>query len=1447
MKFGPLAGRAAAGPILLVILAAAAVLRFQGLNWDQNTHLHPDERFITMVATALDWPRSLGEYFDTAASPLNPYNRNFGTYVYGTFPLFLTKFVAEKLFDMGGYDRIFLVGRALSALADLATIVLAFLIGRRLYGPAVGLLTAGLLAFTVLHIQQAHFWTVDPPGTFLTTLGLYFAVDLAFGGRPIPALLGLGTSFGLALATKINLGLFAGVIGLAWALRWLLARNLPPAGGPGPWGWSGRLAGWEVYLQARPTGAVGSRRPALAGAAAGFILTLVVAFLVFRAAQPYAFRGLGLNPQWVQDMEMIGRLIAGEVDYPPGHQWAARTPYVFPWVNMVQWGLGWPLGLAAWAGVALAGYELVFRRRVEHLLPLAWVLLVFGYLGGGFVLTMRYFFPIYPCLVMLAAYLLVRTWEAARRFGRAGATLAAGLALAVVGATVLWALAFTQIYRQPHSRIEASRWIYANIPPGSVLGYEHWDDPLPLPIDGRNPAELYRGVELPLYNDDTPEKLYGYPNQPGSGLLDKLDRVDYIILSSNRLYGSIPRLPMRYPMTVRYYQALFSGELGFERVRTFNSFPGLFGLSVNDQGAEEAFTVYDHPQVDIFKKTPAYSRARAEQILGAVDWDSVRRVTALEVSRAPTGLMLRPEDLPVYEQAFTWAEAFQRASPVNTSQALAVLVWLLAVEILGLAAFPVVRLGLGGLVDGGWAAAKVFGLLAVAWLVWVGASLRAFSFTGPAVVGAALGLVLAGVIVGLATRRELADFIRRRWWALAAGEAVFLGAFGAFLRIRMGNPDLWHPVMGGEKPMDFAFLNAIIRSPYFPPYDPWFAGGYINYYYFGFVLVAVLVKLTGIVPWVAYNLAIPTWFGLTAAGAFGVAASLGRALRAESGAEPGPGPTVGWGLLGPLFVAVIGNLGEARLYVGALAGLGRDVPSTLPGFGTLLRVLAGLGRVVFDGQPLVLRPEWPYWNPTRVIPDTINEFPFFTFLYADLHPHLLALPLTLGTLAAAVAAVVAPPKSEDLRSRLVRVGLLSLGVGALWPANTWDFPTYFGLAALGIGLAEYRRSGRLDVSWALAAGWQTAAVLILGRLLFGPFFAYYAVPYTSFELWRGPRTGLYDYLTVHGFFLFVVGSWLLWEAWPVLRPDADFLERLLLYAGLALAALLLFTGAGAQLVGALVLGLSLVNFFRPGASAGRRFVFALAGIGAALTLLVEFLVLRGDIGRMNTVFKFYVQVWVLWGIAAAVGLAEVGRDIRLWRPELRQAWVAVLGVLLAAVLSYPVLATAAKIRDRFPGAEGFTLDGRAFMEQAVYQDRQPLALKDDRLAIDWLLDNVRGSPVILEGHAPEYRWGSRFAVYTGLPAVVGWNWHERQQRAIYTEPLVERRIQEVTTIYNTPDPAQALRLLGRYRVRYIIVGGLERAYYDPAGLAKFDRMAAQGLLEIVYRQGAVAIYRVPGG
>jgi len=188
--------------ILVAILLLGAAYRFMGLDWGESTHLHPDERFLTMVTTSLDWPKNVAGYFNTATSPLNPHNRGHGFYVYGTFPVFLTKFVGG-LVGKSGYDGVDVVGRTLSSIFDLGGVLLIFLIGRRLYGRRQGLLASLLLALTALNIQNSHFYTVDNFTSFFVTLAFYFAVRVA-QGEGWGSFLGLGVAYGFAVAGKMN-------------------------------------------------------------------------------------------------------------------------------------------------------------------------------------------------------------------------------------------------------------------------------------------------------------------------------------------------------------------------------------------------------------------------------------------------------------------------------------------------------------------------------------------------------------------------------------------------------------------------------------------------------------------------------------------------------------------------------------------------------------------------------------------------------------------------------------------------------------------------------------------------------------------------------------------------------------------------------------------------------------------------------------------------------------------------------------------------------------------------------------------------------------------------------------------------------------------------------------------------------------------------------------------
>ncbi len=1512
---------------LVAILLLGASMRLTGVNWDEGTHLHPDERFLTDVTSRLGWPKSLAEYFDEARSPLNPYNRDVGMFVYGTAPIFLVKGLG-LLLNKSSYWEVHLVGRVVSAGYDLLVIVLVFLIGRRLYGRWIGLLGAFLMACTVLNIQHSHFYTVENYITLMVTLAFLFAVRVMQGGGWGDWAL-LGASFGLAVAGKINMAMFALVIAAACLVR-ALSEPLPETWNAGVRVlWRRNLGPLSLLMQVNGrddrAGRVVALQRGILRAGAGLALTLLIALVAFRVAQPYAFSGpspfsLELSPRWLEDMRRAAAMMNGTIDMPPSHQWTDREPVWYALRNIVLWGMGLPLGLAAWLGWAVAGVELWRRRKVEHLLPLVWVTFPFLYLSIQFVKSIRYFLPFYPVLVLLGAYFIFWLWRQARRIAGAagpawtrmlarrapaGAMVVAGV---IVLGTFLYAEAFTNIYRRPLTRVAASRWVYENIPPGATITFEHWDDPIPQNVDGRDAGRYYNMLGTDPYWEDTPEKR--------DALYSWLDQADYIVLSSNRVYESIPRLPERFPLTTAYYRYLFSGDLGFRILRVFTSYPNLGPIELVDDRADETFTVYDHPKVIIFEKTAAYSSARVRELLGDIPVDRVIRLSPVQTMRSRHLLLLRQAELEAQRAGGTWSAMFNRMDLANR---LPVLAWLAVTELLGLIALPIAYHAFPRLRDRGFIFAKGLGILLVSYLAWLAASLHLLPYTRLAIVAQVLLVLL--VALWLARRRwsEMWAYLRREWRMLLLEEGLYLAFFGAFLLVRMGNPDLWHPARGGEKPMDLAYLNAIIKSTWFPPYDPWYAGGYINYYYFGHVLVATLIKLSGIVPTTAYNLVLPTLFALTAMGAYAVVAGL---VGQAGGGGDEPTRTLDraarFGLFGALLVTVLGNLGQVRLLTQAFQAASQlEFRSTLPGLAGLVRTLDGLLRVL-AGRPLGTNPDWWFWNASRVMgAGEINEFPYFTFLYADLHAHLIALPfgllalgLTVSLLNQCVGAARAAARSPEepagqgspadmmltkagptaavgLPGRLKQwaatvqwtewlgLTLLALVLGELRVNNTWDYPTYLLVAAGGMVIA--RMHGRRGPWWAEV--WPVLKRLLFlalaSTVLFQPFHARYGAAYTSVELWRGTRTPLGDYVVIHGVFLFILLIYALNRAFGYQARGAlarsvrltlgqplrigrymRLADRLVQPGAayqvgwLGIMALAAFSAASVMvhwwLVGLalplLVVGMSLS--LRRDLPAAEQFAAMLFSLGLVLTAAVEVVVLRGDIGRMNTVFKLYLQVWVLWGVAAAVALSALSRRWARWRPAWRESCQLGLGLLLLGAALYPLTATGAKINDRFDRSLGPGLDGTAYMQTAQYYDQDRLLeLRHDLEAIRWLQDNVRGSPVILEAQTPLYRWGSRISIYTGLPTVIGWDWHQMQQRAVVPGEAILWRLDDVRRMYDTIDGDELIRLLRLYDVSYVYVGELEQAYYSPEGLAKFERLAGS-LFDVVYRRGPVTIYQV---
>jgi YYY domain-containing protein len=256
---------------------------------------------------------------------------------------------------------------------------------------------------------------------------------------------------------------------------------------------------------------------------------------------------------------------------------------------------------------------------------------------------------------------------------------------------------------------------------------------------------------------------------------------------------------------------------------------------------------------------------------------------------------------------------------------------------------------------------------------------------------------------------------------------------------------------------------------------------------------------------------------------------------------------------------------------------------------------------------------------------------------------------------------------------------------------------------------------------------------------------------------------------------------------------------------------------------------------------------ALFGVGLFATLIPEFVALQGDIGRMNTVFKFYLQAWVLLSISAAVALGWLAR--RAAREPLlrsvRPAWVVFAALLVVAAVAYPLFATQGKVGLRFADLP-LSLDGMDYMQFAQYSDQnRDLNLPGDYAALRWMQQHVAGTPVVLEGRAPIYHWGSRVSIYTGLPTVLGWDWHETQQRSgdngAGYGAMIQARAQDVERAYASPDVGQALSILSKYGVQWVYIGGLERAYYPAIGLDKFRNMPG---LHLVYDADGVEIYQV---
>ena len=1493
--------------LLIAVLALAVGLRFYGLSWDDGFSYtpHPDERAILDRVIGVS-PPGLGEIGLLLDADLSPWNPRW--FNYGSFPLYVLKVVQIVGSPFLGDDvnDIRVLGRAVSGLADIATILVVYGIASLAFDRRTGLLAALLTALAVIHIQLSHFFAVDTLQAMFAIAALYFMIRVAREGRMRDSLLA-GALVGLGLATK--------------------ASQLPIVA---PFAIAHLM--FAFGFNGKPTEGIFAHR--LETAIWGLVGGGAIAVIALMLAQPYTLLDWGTFFSHVSEQS---EMIRGIRDYPYTRQYADTTPYWYHIRQLAVWGYGLPLGIAAWAGllyvslrgmpwklgiaylvvgwalpaaillvsystiaiVAAAGISLLallatLPARSKHaqleVLLLCWVVPYFLVTGAFHVKFMRYMLPIAPLLTLFGARLLWALWDCAASHRKTLRPLAGVVIALVLASTAFYALAYVNgVYGRVHTGVRASEWLNRVAPYGAFVLKEHWEESLP------NLRSDFEFFDLPMYEDDRAGKT--------ALIADMLSDADYLVFFSNRLYGTISRLPERYPITTEYYHLLFSERLGYTLANVQTSYPALFGVSLVDDTlgrpglptlpsflarepaplalnlgyADESFSVYDHPKVLIFQNT---GRLDAGEIQRLMEGGASTKSDLSSVDGPELGLVYSAEDAAIQQRGGTWTDIIRPGSWTNR---LPVLAWLGALELIALVTLPLTFVVFWSFGDRGYLLGKALGILLVGLVVWLLASLQwmAFSRASIALAIALMAIVSLGILVF--RWKEIVDFVRRRWSTLLIAELIFIAAFLAFVLVRMANPDLWHPYRGGEKPMDFAYLNAVLRSTIMPPYDPWFGGGYLNYYYWGQFLTAMLIRMTGIVPTTAFNLAVPTFFALTAGGVYSIVYNLVRSAGRKLddsigilGTAPRWSPVL-VGLVGVAFVTVLGNLDGA------------------------IQVGHGVKNVIL-GQPF---GEFDFWRSSRMMPPDppgheITEFPFFTFLFADLHAHMMAIPFTVLVVGLSLAVVLAAANRKKstsrlagkaahvrgiLRSKLMDVGVLRLAilgiaVGSLAPLNTWDLPTYLIVAAAAILFAEFITHGGLGLIVLLRAGVKMAFMAAVGFAAFLPYHLAGETFYNSVQSTTNTTT-LWQFLAISGLFVFIIGTFAVDElaGWrsqagpcvvaqvrtPASRarrrrkracqhPMAYRLIVGALLLGLALtAAFTGVVGSTVPLVFALVMmlavvGMSILLRDRPDA-AQLGFALMLVLVSLCLVIGLDFLRVEGDIDRLNSIFKFYLQVWVMLGIASAYLLWRLFRTQRRFLPRIRsirRGWKVSLAVLVLSAAIYPVLGTQDRLRDRFAGyVTPLTLNGVAFMEGTAYREHSGdvIDLASDYEGIRWMQMNVEGSPIVLEGVTPSYRWGGRVAMYTGLPSVIGWQWHQEQQRWGYAYE-VGRRFSDVERIYSTHDSEAALELIRKYGVEYVYLGHLERIYF-PGGMDKF-KDGLGGAMEKVFDNGDTAIYWVRG-
>ena len=766
-------------------------------------------------------------------------------------------------------------------------------------------------------------------------------------------------------------------------------------------------------------------------------------------------------------------------------------------------------------------------------------------------------------------------------------------------------------------------------------------------------------------------------------------------------------------------------------------------------------------------------------------------------------------------------------------QVVYVLYWWLALEIIGLVSFPLVSRICGRLKDQGYAISKPFGLLFLTFFTWLLSSIKILPFGYASILISFVVLAAVSLYFG---RNNL----QVRLWprrAILASEMAFAVPFIIFLLVKMGKPDIYFG--GADYFMDFAFTKSILRGGYFPPMDPWLGGQSLPYYYGGHLIVAILTMLTRVPLEISFNIAVAMYFAITVSVTYGLGYNVtGRRL---------------YGAMSAVFVCFTGFLTGAYQLTGYVYHTS----------------ILGASHI---NAPNVI--EWmrnfDFWSAPWLIPGAMAQYPYYIFLAGTLHAFMMSIPFQIMFITLIFALSVRRQSGEEVKrsDTLLWIAVLAVCIGFFLILNTWDYPVYIVFMIAAFVLLRIRRGIKSTLI-------MIAAIIGLSLVLYLPFLLSMGMGGFGgihFVL-RGGKlvitpTDFASFFEAVGFFLCLILSFvfLLLPKWRLLKRSEptkitirgfvtllpkwrllkkselpkvtirDFLlfitAAILFIATILIAA---FTGFHVLVIMVPTILIPLYFIFKSKVKSTREFILLLVVIGAALALFCELFYIDDPYGqpweRFNTVFKFYVPLWVFFGLSSAYAVYYFMRHVT--KRSIKIVWTVIIIAFTIATLIHPIASTVSATSGLQSswGLNRGTLDGMEYLK-SIYPD--------DYQAVKWLDKNIAGSPVILEAPGAVFAYTSRVATFTGLPTVVGWTSWETMWRG-YSADVGERE-NDVNTVYNTSNNDQAIELLNKYNVQYIYVGSVERNKYTSEGLQKFNSYTDH--YDLIYQNEGVFIYQL---